>query len=49
MFQEVKRIDYKDFRINVRISWQNRHVGNILPHFCKNNIGYNLYNFDAYI
>ena len=29
MFQEVKRIDYKDFIINVRVYCQNRHVGNI--------------------
>ena len=35
MFQEVKRIDYKHFRINVRVSSQNRHVGNILPSFEK--------------
>ena len=30
-FQGVKRIDYKDFRTNVRASEQNRRVGNILP------------------
>ena len=35
MFQKVKLIDYKDFRINVRVSWQNRHVGNILPQLKK--------------
>ena len=54
MFQEVKWIDCKDFRINVCVSWQNRHVGNILPHFEKltlakiqDRIIYNI--FDAYI
>ena len=30
---------YKDFRINVRVSWQNCHVGNILPQFWWNYIG----------
>ena len=35
MLQEVKRIDYKDFRMNMRVSWQNRPVGNILPQYWK--------------
>ena len=35
MFQGVKRIDYKDLRINARASWQICRVGNILPQFFK--------------